>query len=105
MDITTYSMILVSKLSSLAFCYKDGGEKDENLLPEQIERKVIKIPNVLELLSYVYFPCSAICGPFFEFSDYKLFIERKDRYANIPSSAKAGMIKFLQGKRKVYIII
>ena len=106
MDITTYSMILTAKLSSLAFCYRDGGQKDENLLPEQIERKVAKMPTILELLSYVYFPCSAICGPFFEFSDYKLFIERKDRYANIPSTFKQSMMKFLQGKSKInYYIV
>ena len=104
MDITTYSMILTAKLSALAYCYRDGGEKDENLLPEQIERKVAKLPTILEVLSYVYFPCSAICGPFFEFSDYKIFIERKDRYANIPSTAKTAMMKFLQGKRKGYLL-
>ena len=34
MDITTYSMILTAKLSALSFCLKDGGEKEENLLPE-----------------------------------------------------------------------
>ncbi len=73
-------------------------------MPEQIERKVAKLPTILEVLSYVYFPCSAICGPFFEFSDYKIFIERKDRYANIPSTAKTAMMKFLQGKRKGYLL-
>jgi hypothetical protein len=26
MDITTYTMMLVAKLSSLAFCYSDGGK-------------------------------------------------------------------------------
>ena len=34
MDITTYTMILTAKLSALSFCYKDGGEKDENLIIE-----------------------------------------------------------------------
>ena len=34
MDITTYSMILTAKLSALSFCYKDGGEKEDKLLPE-----------------------------------------------------------------------
>jgi hypothetical protein len=34
MDITTYSMILTAKLSALSFCFKDGGEKEEKLLPE-----------------------------------------------------------------------
>lgn len=34
MDITTYTMMLTAKLSSVAFCYSDGGKKDEKLLPE-----------------------------------------------------------------------
>jgi lysophospholipid acyltransferase 1/2 len=28
MDITTYTMILIAKLSALAFCYSDGGKAD-----------------------------------------------------------------------------
>lgn len=40
MDITTYTMILTAKLSAMAFCYKDGGLKDEDLLKEQVERKI-----------------------------------------------------------------
>jgi hypothetical protein len=63
------------------------------------------MPSVLELLSYVYFPCSAICGPFFEYADYKSYIEKQGRYANIPATFKSAMIKFLQGKRKLIIII
>lgn len=70
MDITTYTMILTAKLSALAYCYKDGSMKDSDLLPEQIERKVTKLPSVLELLSYVFFCCACISGPFFEYSDY-----------------------------------
>ena len=34
MDITTYTMMLTSKLSAIAFCYSDGGKKDDDLLPE-----------------------------------------------------------------------
>ena len=88
MDITTFTMILTAKLSALAYCYKDGAEKDEKLLPEQKDKKVEKLPNVLELLSYVYFPSACIVGPFYEFADYKLYIERAGRYAKIPSSRK-----------------
>jgi hypothetical protein len=35
MDITTYTMILTCKLSAIAYCYADGAEKEEDLLPEQ----------------------------------------------------------------------
>ena len=34
MDITTFTMVLTAKLSALAYCYKDGAEKDDKLLPE-----------------------------------------------------------------------
>lgn len=56
------------------------------------------MPTVLELLSYVFFCGASIVGPFFEFSDYKMYIERTDRYANIPSTFKAAVTKFLKGK-------
>ena len=36
LDISTFTMLQVCKLSALAFCYKDGGEREENLTKEQI---------------------------------------------------------------------
>lgn len=99
MDITTFTMVLTAKLSALAYCYKDGAEKDdEKLLPEQRDKKVVDLPNVLELLSYVYFPSACIVGPFFEFADYKMYIERTGRYSKIPSTWKHALIKFLRAK-------
>lgn len=34
MDITTFTMILTTRMSAIAFCYKDGGLDDKQLLPE-----------------------------------------------------------------------
>jgi hypothetical protein len=70
MDITTYTMLLTCKLSALAFCYRDGELKDSELLPEQIENKVVKLPSAFEIFSYNYFCCGCVVGPFFEYSDY-----------------------------------
>lgn len=75
MDVTTYTMMLTARLSSLAFCYSDGGKKDEELLPEEKEKKVVKMPSVMEMLSYSYFCCGCLVGPFFEYRDYINFIE------------------------------
>jgi hypothetical protein len=95
MDITTYTMILTAKLSALSFCYRDGGEKDEHLLKEQIERKVVKMPSPLEMMSYVFFCGACICGPFYEYSDYINYIEKKGIYAKVPSSLSAALIRLL----------
>ena len=44
-----------------------------------------EIPTVLEFCSYVWFAQTAALGVFFEFSDYKRFIERTGEYENVPS--------------------
>lgn len=105
MDITTYTMILTAKLSALGYCYRDGGEKDENLLPEQIERKVVKMPSPLEMISYVYYCGACICGPFFEYSDYINYIERKGIYSKIPSSIIPALTRLFHGLRKFTMLM
>ena len=57
MDITTFTMILIARLSALAFCYSDGALPDTKLSKDQIEKKVIKMPSVIEMLSYTYYCC------------------------------------------------
>jgi lysophospholipid acyltransferase len=82
---TSMLMPLVCRLSSLGYCYRDASKKNEDKISlEQRERKIDQLPTMLELFSYACFPGGAICGPFFEFSDYKLFIEKKGRYESIP---------------------
>lgn len=97
MDITTYTMILTTKLSALSFCYKDGELKNEDLLKEQVERKVLELPTPLEMLSYVFYCGANICGPFFEFSDYINYIERKGVFANIPNTIIPSIIRMING--------
>ena len=103
MDITTYTMILTAKLSALAFCFSDGSYEDSDLLPEQIERKIVKTPSVLEVASYVFYCSGCIVGPFFEFSDYIMYIEERGRYKSIPISIIPSLKKFLTGKRKLLV--
>ena len=86
LDISTFTMCHVCKMSALAFCYKDGGEKEENLTKEQIKFAVKDLPSLLELCSYTWYVSNCTLGVFFEFSDYKRFIEEKDEYAKVPST-------------------
>ena len=102
MDVTTYTMMLTAKLSSVAFCYRDGGKKDEELLPEEREKKIVQIPSVMEMLSYSYFCCGCLVGPFFEYKDYINFIEQKGIYSKIPSTFFASLKRFLHGHSKIY---
>mmetsp|Transcript_38321 Transcript_38321/g.36675 ORF Transcript_38321/g.36675 Transcript_38321/m.36675 type:complete len:202 (+) Transcript_38321:359-964(+) len=105
MDITTFTMILVIRFISLSFCYKDGAEDDKDLLPEQIERKVQKMPNVLEMFSYTYFCCTCFCGPFYDFADYIKFIEMKGHYHKIPNSIGPTLYNFAKAKMCLVVVM
>ena len=49
------------------------------------------LPTPLELASYVWYSQACALGVFFEFSDYKRFIERKGEYASVPSPIFASL--------------
>ena len=85
MNITTYTMLLVCKLSALAFCYKDGGMDESKLTEDQKKKQVKELPNLLEFISYVWYCNACALGVFFEYSDYKRFIERTHEYEKVPS--------------------
>lgn len=55
MDITSQTMLLVCKLSSLAYCFQDGMTDPEKLNNDQRARMVVKMPSPLEFVSYVWF--------------------------------------------------
>ena len=78
-DITLYTMLLVCKLSALSFCYKDGGQDPDKLTADQRERMVKEFPSIIEIISYAFFCQACALGIFFEFSDYKRFIESGSR--------------------------
>ena len=54
MDVTSYTMILMTKLWGLSWAYKDGGVKLDTLTKDQLQRKVMHLPNILEYLSFVF---------------------------------------------------
>ena len=97
MDITTYTMLLVCKLSALAYCYQDGMTNSEKLNQDQRDRMVVHLPSLLELASYIWYCQACALGVFFEFSDYKRFIERTHEYKNVPSPIIPSLKWLAQG--------
>ncbi|XP_015781486.1 lysophospholipid acyltransferase 1 [Tetranychus urticae] len=75
-DITGPTMIIVQKVSSLAFCLHDGhGRPEKDLTPEQKALRVTRVPTLLEFLSYVFHFPSVMCGPLVYFKNYLEFID------------------------------
>jgi len=85
LEISTFTMLQVCKLSAMSFCYKDGGEPEASLSKDQKDRMIKEMPSVLELCSYTWYVSNCALGVFFEFSDYIRFIHGKKEYANCPS--------------------
>lgn len=84
MDVTTYTMILVTKLWGLSWAYADGAKIQKDLTPDQNQRKVVHFPTILEYLAFVYYCCGCMCAPFIEFSDFKNWIELSGHYKTLP---------------------
>ncbi|CAI2367763.1 unnamed protein product [Moneuplotes crassus] len=84
-EITSFTMNLVCRLTSVAFCYCDGTNNKDKDFQEQ--------PSFMWLLGYTYNTPSCLAGPFFEFKDYKHWILLKGDYANIPSTFKPGFAR------------
>lgn len=96
LDISTFTMLQVCKLSALAFCYKDGSMKEEDLIPEQRQRQVKELPSIIEMCSYTWYVQNCALGVFFEFSDYKNYIERKGRYAQVESPILPSLVTLVK---------
>ena len=85
MGIVTFTMLQVLKLQALAWNYKDGATDQATLSKDQIDKSVKDFPSILEISSYTFYCNTAALGVFFEFQDYKRFIEQTNEYKNIPS--------------------
>lgn len=104
MDITTYTMLLVVKNWGLGWAYRDGGMKDSELNEGQRKRKVVEFPTLIEYSTYVFTSAGCIVGPFFEYSDFKNWIEMTGDYKDAPrgivdgwKNVIPGLFKMIQG--------
>lgn len=87
MDITTYTMLLCTKLWGLSWALRDGYMGDDKIWPEQVKRKVVEVPSLFKFSAFVFFMTGCIVGPFMEFSDFENFIELKNDYENLPQTS------------------
>ena len=69
----------------------------EKLTKDQAVRMVKKLPSLLEFWSYIWFCQACALGVFFEFSDYKRFVERSHEYKDVPSPILPSLKWMLQG--------
>ena len=98
-DISTIYMVEVAKFSSFGFSYADGGKDIKDIYNNHHkEKRIEKMPSLLEYFSYIYFYPTTIIGPFIEYTDFINFIDKKDCYANLPK--RLGFI-FTEGIKKL----
>ena len=55
-----------------------------------------ELPTLLELASYTWFVPQSALGVFFEFSDYKRFIERSHEFKSVPVPIVASLMTLAQ---------
>ena len=81
-SITFIYMTMICRFSGFSFCYADGEIDDEKLSKDQKNYKINDF-TILEYFSYIYFFPGSVIGPFYEFSDFRSFINQEGRYKDL----------------------
>ena len=55
---------------------------------------VVKLPTIMEMCSYTWYSQACALGVFFEFSDYKRWVERSHEYKDVPSTVIPSLMWF-----------
>ena len=55
---------------------------------------VVKLPTIMEICSYTWYSQACALGVFFEFSDYKRWVERSHEYKDVPSTVIPSLMWF-----------
>lgn len=100
---TVPQMILLCKLTSIAWNYEDGQTSDAVMEKRdrdgfQRAHGLKQLPTILEMFSYAFFFAGFLSGPWSDFSEYKSFVDRsmfKDEpNGEIPFPSKYLLYKF-----------
>jgi len=75
LDVTGPMMLMVQKITGLAFSYYDSRRPRSQLTADQLDQIVVVKPSILEFLSYMFYFHGMMCGPPCTYADYKRFIE------------------------------
>jgi len=104
-DISIVLMMNVAKLTSLAWCYKDGAEPIERLSKDQLKRRVENLPSLFEYYSYLFFYATSLVGPAFDYREYSDFINLREDFQDIPSSFFPGLFNMICGFACMAVLI
>lgn len=74
-DITGAQMVLVMKLSAFCWNVADGAIPEVKLSTFQKDRRLEKLPSILDYTGYVLFFPSLLVGPAFDFAEYRRYID------------------------------
>ncbi|KAI0413713.1 membrane-bound O-acyltransferase domain-containing protein 1 [Xylaria grammica] len=74
-DITGAQMVMVMKLSAFAWNVFDGTLPEDHLSDHQKDRRIIKLPELLDYAGYVLFFPSLFGGPAFDYNEYRGWID------------------------------
>ncbi|KAG2426844.1 hypothetical protein HYH02_014697 [Chlamydomonas schloesseri] len=104
MDFTGGAMVAVLKLISICVCRADSFRKNkEDLSPYQSAHQLTRTPSLLEFVSYLFGLGNLLAGPFYEFSDYRAFMNLKGPWdpkgpgAKMPPVLLHGLLALLEG--------
>ncbi|TGZ81040.1 MBOAT-domain-containing protein [Ascodesmis nigricans] len=96
-DVTGAQMVLVMKLSAFCWNLYDGTLPIQELNDFQKDRRIEKLPNLLNYTAYVFFFPSLFAGPAFDYREFERWLDCSMFNMEVPDVKRGGMKK----KRKI----
>lgn len=112
-DITGAQMVMVMKLTAFCWNVADGLLPESELSDIQKDRRLTKLPSLLDYAGFVFFFPSMLVGPAFDFAEYRRWLDtsmfevpanidpskkpRTRRKRKIPRSGRPAMLKLITG--------
>lgn len=66
-----------------------------DLKKRELKYAIEKMPSFYHFMCYMYFCGAAISGPWYEFQDFENMIDLKEDFANVPSTLKPALRRYL----------
>jgi len=89
-DVTGAQMVLVMKLTAFCWSVHDGRLQVDELSEFQKDRRIPKMPNLLDYTAYVMFFPSLFAGPAFDFREYQRWLDCSMFDIVIPDTKRGG---------------
>ena len=104
LDLSFPLMIMMQRVTYVAFSYHDGGKREKDLNDDQRINKIVQKPSIVEYLSYVFSFYSVLTGPSATYMEHNNMITGQNFQLIDSTGSRRGEIPFNSSYNTVVVL-